>query len=56
MLSLGMYVSLCVILKERNREDDIRDRILEQVSVNLWNNSCVVSLYSVTLPKKVLLG
>lgn len=46
VLSMGIYKILHATLKKRNREDDIRDRILEQVSVSLWNNSCVVALYS----------
>lgn len=35
----GIQVILDVILKNRNRKDDLRDIILEQVSFNLWNNS-----------------
>lgn len=33
-------------LERENQGDDVRDRILEQVIINLWNNSSVVSLYS----------
>lgn len=51
----GKEVILNVILKKRNREDDLRNIILEQISFSLWNNSFAgtVPLHSVILLPRV---
>lgn len=46
---LGMYVILDVVLKKGNRENDLRDKILAQVSFDLWKFWGTVSFYTVIL-------